>query len=189
MWHLYFSSDRTLLSSCARTSLCPRCSPGRDHPLRGGPSGGPVLEVGVCLQRQPFVSPWQSRLAGVSLLYHIADRFMQHILFLFSTWRNPTGPILSYGQRTEENFLTWTGWLWRGGSSPLTHSTRQTMAPTAARPATSLGPAALNMSSSSTVSSGKGRCRGEPLPCENSGILCYHWQRPSESNSKKRLGG
>lgn len=156
MWQLHFSSDRTLLSSCARISLCPRCSPGRDHPLAGGPSGGPVLEVGVCLQRKPFVSPWQSRLARVSLLYHIADSYMQHILFLFSTCHNPTGPILSFGQRTEENYLTWTGWLWRGGSSPLLHSTKQTMAPTAARPATSSGLARLNMSSSSTVSWRKG---------------------------------
>lgn len=83
-----------VLSSCARVSLCPRCSPGRDHPLAGGPSGGPVLEVGVCLQRQPFVSPWQSRLAGISLLYHIADSYMQHILFLFSMWRNRPDPVM-----------------------------------------------------------------------------------------------
>lgn len=88
----HFSSDRTLLSSCGHVFLCPRCSPGRDHPLPGGPSGRPVLEVGVCLQRQPFVSHWQSRLAGVSLLYHIADSDMQHILFLFSTWRLPDRP-------------------------------------------------------------------------------------------------
>lgn len=156
MWHLHFLTNRTVLSSCARVSLCPRCSPGKDHPLLVVPSGGPVLEAGVWLQRQPFVSPWQSRLAGVSLLCRISDSYMPHILFPFSMWCNPTGPILSYGQRTEENFLTWTGWLWSGGSSPLPHSTRQTMAPTAARPATSSGPAVMNMSSSSTVSSGKG---------------------------------
>lgn len=65
----------SLSSSCTHICFCPRCSPGRDRPLPRGASGGPVPEAGVCLQREPFVSP----------LYHTADSCTQQILFIL--WR------------------------------------------------------------------------------------------------------
>lgn len=69
-----------LLSGCAHVSPRPRRSPGGNHPLPCGPSGGPVLEAGVHLPREPFVSPSHSRSAGVSLLYRAADRNTQQTL-------------------------------------------------------------------------------------------------------------
>uniref|UniRef100_A0A674NF78 Cell adhesion molecule 2a n=1 Tax=Takifugu rubripes TaxID=31033 RepID=A0A674NF78_TAKRU len=67
-----------------RSTGGPLCSPGRDHPLPCGPSGGPVLEAGVRLQREPFVSPSHSRSAGVSLLCRAADSYTQQTLFHLS---------------------------------------------------------------------------------------------------------
>ena len=122
--------------SLRASSVCSRCSSCGYHPLPRSPTGGSVLKAGVCVQRQPFVSHSHPALVDTVLLWNAWENV--HVSCLVSSFTSSilTGRILWSGQRTGVNFLTWTGWLSRGGSSPLLHSTRQTMAPTAAKPAT-----------------------------------------------------